>query len=94
MKKQRFAESGKKKKKRSWAEIWDRFFAEVDWVLSEADFMGDGAIHTTELVMATQSWYSYAASNPSAGPILVQDRDGDLQFADRQPKASACCSIS
>ena len=31
---------------------------EVEWVMSEADFMGDGAIRTQEIMMATQSWYS------------------------------------
>ena len=31
---------------------------EVEWVMSEADFMGDGAIRKEEIIMATQSWYS------------------------------------
>jgi len=32
---------------------------EVDWVMQEADVIGDGVIHTQELTMATQSWYSF-----------------------------------
>jgi Ca2+-binding EF-hand superfamily protein len=32
---------------------------EVEWVMSEADFMGDGAIRTQEIMMATQSWYNF-----------------------------------
>merc|ERR1712032_811859 len=31
---------------------------EVDWVMSEADIFGDGAISTPELLMATSAWYS------------------------------------
>merc|ERR1712118_633123 len=31
--------------------------AEVDWVLSEADVMGDGAVAKTELCLATAKWY-------------------------------------
>jgi len=64
---------------------------EVDWVLSEADFMGDGAIHTTELVMATQSWYSYEASNPSAAPAASST---ETSAGAKEPSATACCSIS
>merc|ERR1719379_2552329 len=32
---------------------------EVDWVMSEAEFMGDGAIRMQEIMMATQSWYNF-----------------------------------
>jgi Ca2+-binding EF-hand superfamily protein len=63
--------------------------AEVDWVLSEADFMGDGAIHTTELVMATQSWYSYGEYHPEAAPAA-----SSTETSAKEPSASACCSIS
>merc|ERR1719379_657284 len=39
---------------------------EVDWVMSEADFMGDGAIRMQEIMMATQSWYNYQQSREDA----------------------------
>mmetsp|Transcript_78148 Transcript_78148/g.168964 ORF Transcript_78148/g.168964 Transcript_78148/m.168964 type:complete len:208 (-) Transcript_78148:46-669(-) len=31
---------------------------EVEWVMKEADVLGDGQIHRMELVMATATWYS------------------------------------
>jgi hypothetical protein len=52
---------------------------EVDWVMSEADFMGDGAIRMQEIMMATQSWYNYQQSREDAVAAS---------------KSSSCCSIS
>mmetsp|Transcript_97626 Transcript_97626/g.252634 ORF Transcript_97626/g.252634 Transcript_97626/m.252634 type:complete len:211 (+) Transcript_97626:56-688(+) len=48
---------------------------EVNWVMEEADVLGDGEIHKTELVMATAAWYSHVvetknASNSKACAIL------------------------
>jgi Ca2+-binding EF-hand superfamily protein len=42
--------------------------AEVQWVLSEADLMGDGAIRMQGLDMATQSWYSYMNKHQGEDP--------------------------
>eukprot|EP00448_Togula_jolla_P008786 CAMPEP_0170595788 /NCGR_PEP_ID=MMETSP0224-20130122/14752_1 /TAXON_ID=285029 /ORGANISM="Togula jolla, Strain CCCM 725" /LENGTH=255 /DNA_ID=CAMNT_0010919999 /DNA_START=72 /DNA_END=837 /DNA_ORIENTATION=+ len=43
---------------------------EVDWVMTEADVLGDGEIHTVELVMATSKWFT-----------LVQQEDTSKQGA-------------
>lgn len=32
---------------------------EVQWVFSEADILKDGAVHATELIMATAAWYAH-----------------------------------
>jgi Ca2+-binding EF-hand superfamily protein len=40
--------------------------AEVEWVMSEADFMGDGAIRMQEIMMATQSWYNFQQKKEEA----------------------------
>jgi Ca2+-binding EF-hand superfamily protein len=59
---------------------------EVDWVMSEADFLGldgpDGAITVNELIMATMSWYWHEAAAKEA-----------KSFTGRV-KSSSCCSIS
>mmetsp|Transcript_4368 Transcript_4368/g.7304 ORF Transcript_4368/g.7304 Transcript_4368/m.7304 type:complete len:205 (-) Transcript_4368:43-657(-) len=39
---------------------------EVEWVFSEADLFGDGAIRQTELVMATAAWYVHVEKKKSA----------------------------
>jgi Ca2+-binding EF-hand superfamily protein len=52
--------------------------AEVEWVMSEADFMGDGAIRQQEIMMATQSWYAF------------QNQKAEQEEAAK----GSCCSIS
>lgn len=40
---------------------------EVEWVLSEADVFGDGAMSKPELLMATSAWYAHVQESKNTG---------------------------
>lgn len=45
--------------------------AEVEWVMTEADFFGDGAIRQVELLLATSAWYTRVEERKSSRMCTV-----------------------
>jgi len=43
----------------------------AEWVMKEADVMGDGAIRKQEIFRATASWYSYVEENQQSACCVI-----------------------